>query len=372
MKRLAYIDGLKGVCALWVCFFHYILAFYPYGFIGWGSDVPPEKALYVYYNAFPFSVLSNASYPLYIFFALISFIPTYNFFQTRKSVFFHHQIYKRYFRLMPPVLACTLIGYFLWQANWNYNLQLAPLTNSSWVLALIPGNLSLTDALKSGLFMAFINGDGRYNSVLWCMNIILIGSYLTYLFLAVFAKTKGRFAVYLIASFFCFKFPDYTAFLCGILAADFLTHVKLPLTVNTGGLYVAAGFIIGNFPIVVYLPQVPNSLMYGIGALFISVGCFGTIVFQKALSGSILTYFGKISFPLILTHFFVMQTFSFGLFVYLNRLGIPFYWNLVLMTCASLPLLWGAAEIFYRWIEKPTEYLLSLLFSKTRKNHSKA
>lgn len=219
--------------------------------------------------------------------------------------------------------------------------------------------------------MAFINGDGRYNSVLWCMNIILIGSYLTYLFLAAFAKTKGRFIVYMIAAFLCLKFPDYTAFLCGILAADFLTHTKLPLKPIMGGIYVMAGFIIGNFPITVYIPTMQNALMYGIGALFVCIGCFGTDYFQKALSGPILTYFGKISFPLILTHFFIMQTISFGLFVYLNRLGISFCWNLALTICVSLPLLWGAAEIFYRLIECPTERVLSFLFSKKRKTRIK-
>ena len=81
-KRIIYIDGLKGLCGIWVCLFHYLLAFASFGYIGWESGVADaDKAAY-YFRYFPYSILTNGSFPLYIFFALIGFIPALHFFQT--------------------------------------------------------------------------------------------------------------------------------------------------------------------------------------------------------------------------------------------------------------------------------------------------
>ena len=43
MKRLNYIDGLKGWCALSVCILHFLLMFLIDGFINRGIDLPPNK-----------------------------------------------------------------------------------------------------------------------------------------------------------------------------------------------------------------------------------------------------------------------------------------------------------------------------------------
>ena len=46
-KRIIYIDGLKGLCGIWVCLFHYLLAFASFGYIGWESGVADaDKAAY--------------------------------------------------------------------------------------------------------------------------------------------------------------------------------------------------------------------------------------------------------------------------------------------------------------------------------------
>lgn len=72
MTHIPYIDGLKGLCGIWICLFHYLLAFAPFGFI--------------------------------------AFLPSLRFFQTGNVASIKRQACIRYFRLMPPVLACTLFG----------------------------------------------------------------------------------------------------------------------------------------------------------------------------------------------------------------------------------------------------------------------
>ena len=45
MKRLNYVDGLKGWCAVSVCVFHFLLMFMIGGFIGW-KCLPDAVAKY--------------------------------------------------------------------------------------------------------------------------------------------------------------------------------------------------------------------------------------------------------------------------------------------------------------------------------------
>ena len=57
MKRLNYIDGLKGWCAISVCILHFLLMFVIGGFIGW--KCLPEAVLDplgYYFKWFPYHV----------------------------------------------------------------------------------------------------------------------------------------------------------------------------------------------------------------------------------------------------------------------------------------------------------------------------
>ena len=73
MQRLTYLDGLKGWCAISVCIFHFLLMFAVDGFVGWKCMPQAQENPVSYYFAnFPYSVLTNNSFPLYIFFAILS------------------------------------------------------------------------------------------------------------------------------------------------------------------------------------------------------------------------------------------------------------------------------------------------------------
>ncbi|MCI7004386.1 MAG: hypothetical protein MR890_03080 [Akkermansia muciniphila] len=53
-KRIGSIDGLKGLAAVFILVFHYLLAFAPYGHIGFGSGVAKQNAEAVYMASFPY------------------------------------------------------------------------------------------------------------------------------------------------------------------------------------------------------------------------------------------------------------------------------------------------------------------------------
>lgn len=170
--HILYIDGLKGLCGIWICLFHYLLALAPFGYIGWESGIPQAGQADYYFRYFPYSILSNGSFPLYVFFGIIAFLPALRFFQSGNTESIKRQACIRYFRLMPPVLACTLLSYAVFAGGGFFSQELGALLDNTWNKAFFTAPLSWAGALGNGLFDALWNGSSDYCSVLWCMNVI--------------------------------------------------------------------------------------------------------------------------------------------------------------------------------------------------------
>ena len=204
-KRIGSIDGLKGLAAVFILVFHYLLAFAPYGHIGFGSGVAKQNAEAVYMASFPYSILVSTPFALYIFFALIAFIPALRYMKTGDVGFLYKQATVRYVRLMPPTLVAALLGYIGYACFGGQHTALVeamrPLTGGGWLNALVYSDLSLGDALQAGLWKSLCLGDARYNSPLWCMSIVLFGSYAVYAVLLTFGKLQRRWIIYLILAF---------------------------------------------------------------------------------------------------------------------------------------------------------------------------
>ena len=114
MKRLNYVDGMKGWCAIAVCVVHFQLMFIINGYIGWSCLPEAAANPYDYYfKWFPYSVLNNNSFLLYIFFALMSFIISYTFLKKPNEDKLKEKIVLRYFRFLPLVLISCFVAYLL-------------------------------------------------------------------------------------------------------------------------------------------------------------------------------------------------------------------------------------------------------------------
>ena len=115
--RIESIDGLKGICGIWVVVFHYLLAYASFGYIGWESGVAAADRSEYYFRYFPYSILSNGSWPLYIFFAIIAFIPAYICFRKETFDNLGRQTVIRYFRLLFPTAGCILFSLLVWKSG---------------------------------------------------------------------------------------------------------------------------------------------------------------------------------------------------------------------------------------------------------------
>ncbi len=364
-KHIEYIDGLKGVCGLWICLFHYLLAFASFGYIGWESGIADTAKADYYFRYFPYSVLTNGSFPLYIFFAIIGFIPALRYFRTGDEKGIKRQAVTRYFRLMPPVLACALIAYGVYCCGGFFNQKLGILLGNNWDKAFYTAPLSLTGAFANGVFYALWNGNSDYCSVLWCMNVIIFGSYLSYGILLFFGLQRRRFWLYGALFLLSFAVPMYTAFLGGIVAADLTARrPERPSDGKYGWLLLTAGVIVGNFP-EVWLPSgITVFSAYGIGAFLLLLGCAKSLKLQALLANRWLVRTGVLSFALILTHFTVLMSFSACVFLKLHAAGMGYGWIMMLTLAVSVPVVWFAALIFEAFIERPTERFAHWVYSK--------
>ncbi len=274
-QHINYIDSLKGISAIWGALAHYLIAFVPFGFVGWSCGVTDADKYKVYFDAFPYSILSNSSFPLYTFFAIISFILSTIYFQNKKEESIKKQAIKRYFRLMPPVLVTTLICYLVTISGLAYNNELSQLANSHWIGVFYQQEMSFSQAFISGVYTSFIKGDGSYCSVLWCLDVIFIGSYLSYAILLLFGNSKGRWLLYCVAFLLCYVTRyDYATFIAGIAAADIAASFpKLKNIRGLGAILIVSGLIFGScIPFVWNIVWLPNIIIYCIGNFMMLLG----------------------------------------------------------------------------------------------------
>lgn len=366
-NRIDWIDGLKGVCSVWVLLLHYLLSFYPNGYVGWNC-VPTEAEKFDYYfDSFPYSLLTNGPFVLFTFFALIAFLPAYQYFSDGKRERIQRQAKVRYFRLMPAILFSCVLSWAFFELGLYRGVEVSEVTGNPWISAVILPNMTLPGALFDGLIGAHILGSD-YTLVIWCMDYIFLGSYLAYATLLLFGDMKNRAPVYIAMLVFGFLVPWTISFTAGIAAADVLVNLKDGTKGRSliGAGLMLFGFAIGKFPSVL-LPSwlVPDTL-YGIGNFFFIIGIALCAPVVSLLSKKPFRVLGKYSFSIMLCHPFVLLTVSSMLFLHLRTLGLSPELNTLICIIVSLPLNAIAAFIVEKTVGTATSWLINKLFKKSR------
>ena len=348
MKRLNYVDGLKGWCAVSICLLHFFLMFAMDGFVGWRCL--PEAALNpmeYYFDWFPYSVFINNSFPLYIFFALISFLISYTFLKDKNEDKLKRKIVMRYFRFLPLVLISCLAAYFLLAFKLSPLEEFYDITGNTWGYARLEGSYTLLDALKIGFFTSFLEGT-QLVSPLWCLHNLFLGSMLSFLIMLVYTKVKNKaFFFGLAILFFCFTDPNYLAFIVGLMAGV-LADKEHTIRKAKGALLVAAGCVLGLFPSVLLPGFINIAVLYAVGAGFILVGIHGCFSGNRLLCNKFAEFLGKESLALIVWQFLILQSLNVFLYNCLYRAGVGDPVNVAINFAvnagASLLLTWISAK----------------------------
>ena len=348
MKRLNYIDGLKGWCAVSVCILHFLLMFAIGGYIGW--KCMPEAAMdpfAYYFNWFPYSILTNNSFPLYIFFALTSFIVSYTFLKNKNEDKLKQKIVMRYLRFLPLVLFACLGAYLLLAFKLCPLEKFYNITGNTWGFARLEGSYTFLDTLKIGLFTSFFEGT-QLVSPFWCLHYIFLGSMLSFIMMLLYTKVDNK--IFFFGSailIFCFVDQNYLAFFIGLIAG-IIANQEYSLSKAKGALLVLAGCILGLFPPVL-LPRFINvATLYALGAGLIIVGIHCSFSSNRLLCNRFVEFLGKESLALIVWQFLVMQSLNVFLYNSLHSAGvgkpINIAINFVINAALSLFLTWVSAK----------------------------
>ncbi len=333
--KIAYITGVKGFCAIAVTVLHYFIAFGDFGFIGWQSGVEESQKIAHYWAHFPFSLIANGNFFLYIFFALIAFIPAIRFFTNQDETWIKKQVIIRYFRFLPYTLILTIFSYFLYTYGLYLYNTLGDVLQIPWNKAMLDGNITFWDAMLSAFLRVFVMNDGTYISAFWCLHIIFIGSYLTYALLLFFGTLSCRLWCYTFFLILSFYGSFYSAFIFGIMAADIYLRYKdknfprLSIHVFILGLLCASfgELILFNANIKLFLQN------FGVFLIVLAI-CFSKHL-QYFFEHPVLLWCGRYSFELILVHLPIMFTLSAWIFLELYAL-VGYFIALLITLFASI------------------------------------
>ncbi|MDY4919563.1 MAG: acyltransferase family protein [Phascolarctobacterium sp.] len=372
-KRVEYFDGLKLIMCYMIAALHFSLAFFPDGFLGYGSLYKEAEKIPAYLANLPASIFTNSTFYLYIFFALSAMIPTmafYNGLASGKDPYkmLEKQAVKRYFRFVIPVVAINIITWGMHKWGMLSFKGMFEITGAPWLLAIETPEKPFWWVLRYSFVDCFFENTTALLTVLWCMYMIFLGYMLTLAFLALFGKSKLRFYIYAVSPFLFMLYPTYSSFFVGIVVGDLYVHCKAKLAEMTWMAWpllivgVAIG-IVSNLGLALpdlLSPNYLNGISAGVCLLAVVLGTG----MQKFLSWQPFVANAKYSFSVLLVHIHVMLIVASAIYpLCFSMLGakVPAFW-LTFLIC--IPIIHGCAIIFYRVFEQPSENLCNWVYEK--------
>lgn len=316
MKRLYFIDSLRGIASLFVVLFHLIDPIFSNIHISL-SETYLENIKIVARCIF------NGSDWVSFFFVLSGFSLSLSYLKNKEEINLKSFILKRIFRIYPLYLVVLFVSFILFN-------------NGTSVISLL--SQSLLFNFKNDLVITS-----------WSLSVELIGSLLMPLFIIVYRNNKKTFYYLTIISFLFYNgigmsqnaFFGFTVnFLMGIILSHFYSENKIEIPKKIK--YYLIPFIIFSFSFrwfIDFFPKIKyiikdftdfmNMDFHQFFYFISSIGSFALIYMtlsslksQLFLSNRILIYIGKISFSIYLTHFLIIKLFYIkilGLFVLVNN-----------------------------------------------------
>lgn len=365
------LEGLRGLAALIVFLFHFLIIFYPVMYYGTGTNLAPVQHFWLEDNIHgtPLAAFLSGTFSVAIFFVLSGFVLSVGFFMTKNTTIIKKLATKRYLRLMLPALASVLLAWIYIKLNLShiaeaYHISLSSALQNEWIM--IPHILS---AIKEGVISIFVVGpEHHYNSVLWTMKYEFIGSFIIFSLALIFGHSNKRWVVYGALAFALYN-TWYLGFILGMALADlYVNKPHIIQKIKQPFLYIllAMGVVLGGFPTKYsdgtfyehisfpWLAQSENQTLYmTIGALFVVISVLSIRLLKRAMSLRVMSQLGKYTYSLYLVHQPIIYTLGTGLFVAFT--GFMGYNKSVAMAIAcTLPVIAIATYLFHRFIETPS------------------
>lgn len=367
MRKIKYLDGLRGFAAFQVVFHHFILAFYPALFSGPGIPTHLPDSWEVSASGSFLNLLWDGNFAVCIFFVLSGFVLSHKFFLKKEEEIVTASAVKRYFRLALPVAFSVFIGFIFMKLSLLYNQPAGIISGSGWFSSLWDFEPNFFDSISQGFFGAFFYNIFDYNKLLWTIAYEFLGSFLVFSFLAIFGKAKNRFLAY---AFLILVFLQtyYLAFILGVLLSDLVANEKEILRrFDKRKIWRISFFFLGlflaSFPIgreaqgTIYefmnfswLTE-PAVFYHVVGSFLLMIVLLESRIMQRFFSCRPLLFLGEISFAMYLLHLVILGSFS--SFVFLKFQAVMAYHFAVLSSfLLSLPVIFITSYLAYEHVDK--------------------
>ena len=372
MRKLSYLQGLRGAAAFIVVLTHYACAFYPQAIFGVGQAHATWET-FLWSTPLGFVVAGRSA--VCLFFILSGYVLSLPYVgpEAKADAQLTAAMLKRPVRLGGLVAAAMIISAVLAHLHVVFDVKTSLLTGSSWLRDTPIGSLVPWSHFAKDLAHLF-NTSTLYDNPLWTISFELLGSYLTFVFLLIFRRTWLRWFAY-IALFLNLSDDLYMGFIIGIFFAD--VHKTFPSLISRAHLsylivpMLAGGVYLAAYPISITNEQLMQSwyaviphghhdryLMAGAFLIFLAVTSAPT--HQRVFSSSVFVYIGRISYAMYAVHVLVIASFSSWLF---QTLYSRFSYNqaFLLMFVPSLLLTLIVSHILTVWFDEKVTALANRL-----------
>ena len=371
--HIQYIDGLKLIMCYMIMLIHFAIAYFPVGFIGYGSTYQPEERIPAFFAGLPYSIYTNSPFPLHVFFALVALLPTIAFYRSQQPYpSLQRQAIKRYFRFLLPVGVAILGTSLLHSWGLLDFKSLASLTNSPWCLAIEPKPVTTCILLYQSFIQCYFENCSNILTVMWCMYIIFLGSMLTLALLALFGSSPFRKWLYLASIPLLLAYPTYAAFIVGIACGDFYVHKFPQMSLSQSQrsclswLLLGLSIIIGYMPDFLFPATITPFYAYAVASgLFILSLMFNSFL-QGILSKPFLVHHAQYSFSVLLVHIWVLAGFSQSIDLQLQSLAHNHLLSFTLCFIICMVITHLLAMAFYQLFEKPSQTLANYVYGSVK------
>lgn len=380
MRKIRYLDGLRGLAAFVVVFHHFILAFYPALFLGSAEAkihlMPGEEE---FFSGSAFNILYSGNFAVCIFFVMSGFVLSHKFFLIKDHEIITESAIKRYVRLVVPVAFSVLCAFVLMNFSLFYNQQVAGISGSDWLGGFWRFTPNFMEALNQAFVGSFFYNIFDYNVTLWTIAFEFLGAFLVFGFLAVFGKMKNRYLAYILAIAVFFQ-TYYLAFILGMLLSDIMAHKNMLVRrfdksklLRTGLLL--GGLFLGSYPSgrgvggTIYASMeksylADSAVLYHVlGAFLVMIVLLDSRRMQKMFSSRYLLFLGEISFAMYLLHFIILGSFS--SFVFLKLVSyVPYATAFWITFILSVVLIFAVSYLVYLFVDKKAVHLSRIMYGR--------
>ena len=369
MRKIGYLDGLRGLAAFQVVFHHFILTFYPALFIFPGVATHLPGTIEATISASPLNLLWDGNFAVCLFFILSGYVLSHKFFLHGNAEIATAAAVKRYFRLALPAAFSVLLAYVMMKLSLFFNQPAGVAAGSDWLAGFWTFQPRFFDALNQAFLGVFFAGTFSYNAVLWTIALEFAGSFIVFGFLALFGTARNRFWAY---GFLIWIFLQtyYLAFILGMLLSDIMTHRGAilrglgPWKRMLHPIILLLGLFVASYPsgrdgggtiyAFMQFPEFftdPAVFYHIVGSALIMVALLDSTRLQRFLSHRPFLFLGDISFMMYLLHFIILGSFS--SFVFLQLQPFTTYPLAVLGTfLLSLPVIFGVSFLAHIHIDQ--------------------